>query len=349
MPPPREELIRLGRSRARAARRRGAGDRVVGTAAGGRGARRLGHRAADRGAGGAARRPRRRSVDHGPERGRAGRARRRPRPPTPRSTASRATRGRCPSRRTGGRTTAGIPPCSRSTRPRWPTSSPAPRATGSRWNGGRARRGWRSARRAGSDAFEQRSFAAAEVEAPGRPVAAAVGPARRRRGGTRGRGARRLPRGIARRRPSRASGPSSSGRSPWRRCSSCSSRSSTAPDGLIAARRGARIVAPAINLSDSPRFPGTLPRTYDAEGVPRRPVPLIQDGVAHHVVADSGHRRLDRPRDPPRARRAVARPPRADRAAGPRASTSWSPRSSSPSSSPPSCPPATAGCSTARG
>jgi PmbA protein len=46
-------------------------------------------------------------------------------------------------------------------------------------------------------------------------------------------------------------------------------------------------VAPNINLSDSPRFPATLPRSYDAEGVPRQPVPLIQDGVAHRAVHDS--------------------------------------------------------------
>jgi predicted Zn-dependent protease len=57
--------------------------------------------------------------------------------------------------------------------------------------------------------------------------------------------------------------------------------------GPLAGRLGTRIAAPAINLSDSPRFPGTLPRSYDAEGVPRQPLPLIQDGVAHRVVHDS--------------------------------------------------------------
>jgi hypothetical protein len=55
----------------------------------------------------------------------------------------------------------------------------------------------------------------------------------------------------------------------------------------LAARRGHRVVAAAINLADSPRFPGTLPRALDAEGMPRRPVPLIQDGVAHRVVNDT--------------------------------------------------------------
>ena len=50
---------------------------------------------------------------------------------------------------------------------------------------------------------------------------------------------------------------------------------------------GKRIVAPCINLSDSPRFARTLPRSYDAEGAPVSPVPLIQDGVAHRVVHDA--------------------------------------------------------------
>lgn len=49
---------------------------------------------------------------------------------------------------------------------------------------------------------------------------------------------------------------------------------------------GTRVVAAAINLSDSPRFARTLPRAFDAEGVPKAPLPLIQDGVAHRVVHD---------------------------------------------------------------
>jgi predicted Zn-dependent protease len=52
-------------------------------------------------------------------------------------------------------------------------------------------------------------------------------------------------------------------------------------------RLGTRVAASAINLSDSPRFRGTLPRAFDAEGVPKRPLPLIQDGVAHRVVHDT--------------------------------------------------------------
>src|SRR5919197_1055158 len=55
----------------------------------------------------------------------------------------------------------------------------------------------------------------------------------------------------------------------------------------LAGRLGEQVVAPAINLSDSPRFPQTIPRAIDAEGVPKAPLPLIQDGVAHRVVHDT--------------------------------------------------------------
>ena len=55
----------------------------------------------------------------------------------------------------------------------------------------------------------------------------------------------------------------------------------------VSGRLGTRVAAAAINLSDSPRFRGTLPRAFDAEGVPKVPVPLIQDGVAHRVVHDT--------------------------------------------------------------
>ncbi len=62
------------------------------------------------------------------------------------------------------------------------------------------------------------------------------------------------------------------------------------PQAPLAERLGRSVAAPAVNLSDSPRFAATLPRTYDAEGAPRRPLPLIQDGVAHRVVeAGTGH------------------------------------------------------------
>jgi PmbA protein len=57
--------------------------------------------------------------------------------------------------------------------------------------------------------------------------------------------------------------------------------------GALQGRLGARVAAACVNLSDSPRLHRTLPRAMDAEGVPKRPVPLIQDGVAHAVVHDT--------------------------------------------------------------
>ena len=56
--------------------------------------------------------------------------------------------------------------------------------------------------------------------------------------------------------------------------------------GALSGRLGTRVAAPSINLSDSPRFAGTLPRAFDADGVAKGPLPLIQDGVAHRVVHD---------------------------------------------------------------
>jgi PmbA protein len=56
--------------------------------------------------------------------------------------------------------------------------------------------------------------------------------------------------------------------------------------GALVARLGQSVAAPSINLSDSPRIPGTLPRGFDAEGTAKAPLPLIQDGVAHRVVHD---------------------------------------------------------------
>ena len=60
------------------------------------------------------------------------------------------------------------------------------------------------------------------------------------------------------------------------------------PRSPLAERLGTRVAASAVNLSDSPRFAATLPRSYDAEGALRQPLPLIQDGVAHRVV-ETGH------------------------------------------------------------
>ena len=56
--------------------------------------------------------------------------------------------------------------------------------------------------------------------------------------------------------------------------------------GALSERLGSQVAAPGINLSDSPRNPRTLPRAFDAEGVPKSPLPLIEDGVAQHVVHD---------------------------------------------------------------
>jgi predicted Zn-dependent protease len=56
--------------------------------------------------------------------------------------------------------------------------------------------------------------------------------------------------------------------------------------GALSGRLGTRVAAPAINLADSPRFPRTLPRAFDFEGMPKAPLPLIQDGVAAAVVHD---------------------------------------------------------------
>lgn len=52
-------------------------------------------------------------------------------------------------------------------------------------------------------------------------------------------------------------------------------------------RLGTKVAVPGINLSDSPRHPRTLPRSHDAEGTPKAPIPLIQDGVAHRIVHDT--------------------------------------------------------------
>lgn len=55
----------------------------------------------------------------------------------------------------------------------------------------------------------------------------------------------------------------------------------------LVGRLGTRVAAARINLSDAPRYRTTIPRGIDAEGVAKRPIPLIQDGVAHRVVHDT--------------------------------------------------------------
>lgn len=57
--------------------------------------------------------------------------------------------------------------------------------------------------------------------------------------------------------------------------------------GAFNDKLGTRVVSPAIDLSDSPRHPSTLPRGFDAEGTPKASLPLIQGGVAHNVVHDT--------------------------------------------------------------
>lgn len=57
--------------------------------------------------------------------------------------------------------------------------------------------------------------------------------------------------------------------------------------GALVDRLGTRVAAASINLADSPRHPSTLRRGFDAEGVSKAPIPLIQDGVAHRVVHDT--------------------------------------------------------------
>ena len=57
--------------------------------------------------------------------------------------------------------------------------------------------------------------------------------------------------------------------------------------GALVGRLGRRVTAPSINLADSPRHPATLARSFDAEGVPKTPLPLIQDGVAMNVTHDT--------------------------------------------------------------
>jgi PmbA protein len=55
----------------------------------------------------------------------------------------------------------------------------------------------------------------------------------------------------------------------------------------LCGRLGRPVAAPAVNLSDSPGHPRTLPRGFDAEGVPKAPLTLIQDGLAQQVVHDT--------------------------------------------------------------
>jgi predicted Zn-dependent protease len=57
--------------------------------------------------------------------------------------------------------------------------------------------------------------------------------------------------------------------------------------GALDGRLGTRVAAPIVDLSDAPRDPRTWPRAFDFEGVPKAPLPLIQDGVARRVTHDT--------------------------------------------------------------
>jgi PmbA protein len=56
--------------------------------------------------------------------------------------------------------------------------------------------------------------------------------------------------------------------------------------GALSGRLHETVAAPAVNLADSPTSSRTLPRSFDAEGTRKMPLPLIQDGVAHGVAHD---------------------------------------------------------------
>jgi predicted Zn-dependent protease len=57
--------------------------------------------------------------------------------------------------------------------------------------------------------------------------------------------------------------------------------------GALSGRLGTRVAAPEITLADAPGDPRSLPRAFDLEGVPKAPLALIQDGIAHRVVHDT--------------------------------------------------------------
>jgi len=56
--------------------------------------------------------------------------------------------------------------------------------------------------------------------------------------------------------------------------------------GALAGRLGTPVAARCVGLADDPRAPGTLPRSFDMEGVAKARVELIEDGVARSVVHD---------------------------------------------------------------
>jgi PmbA protein len=57
--------------------------------------------------------------------------------------------------------------------------------------------------------------------------------------------------------------------------------------GALVDRLGTPVAGPAIDLADAPGAARTLPRAFDAEGVPKRDLPLIHGGVARQVIHDT--------------------------------------------------------------
>ena len=57
--------------------------------------------------------------------------------------------------------------------------------------------------------------------------------------------------------------------------------------GALCDRLGQAVAAPAINLVDSPCDARGLPRSFDADAVPKDPLVLIEDGVAVNVTHDT--------------------------------------------------------------
>jgi PmbA protein len=55
---------------------------------------------------------------------------------------------------------------------------------------------------------------------------------------------------------------------------------------FLSGRIGERIADPKISIVDDPLDPAGLPKAFDFEGVPKRRLPLIEDGVARNVVWD---------------------------------------------------------------
>jgi predicted Zn-dependent protease len=138
----------------------------------------------------------------------------------------------------------------------------------------------------GVGTFEERSFASAEVHAPGRPIAAATHIGQLDLAALVAAAEAGFHEG-----PPQAAEPGAPpvvlGPVAVAQALELLKPELAGADTLVAAQHGSAIAAPAITLADDARGAGTLPRSYDAEGVPRQRVALIEDGVAHRPVADT--------------------------------------------------------------